>query len=320
MKQLLIFAVALTTCGHSMAQEDVNRLLSESNPAIQAQLHAIYRVFRPVDGLSNNAEALREIQRLKQLSDDKAELVKQVAVFSMAPGPETQPMTAGAILYYLQIPSRDTIRALAPYLETENPQLRSFVRDWFRGLDNADSGPFLCVNYYHYLEYVRGQLNRNEEIPLPFIKYIYERSPGQALRVFRIASADPREHLRLLNESRERGQQGRAPTAQELQEIRQFKDERQQEGRKRRETLLAEHIISNALWLKKHEFNERFRAALPEAMAELEKLAQHEEWWARLYVVYIMRQNHALRNDKILRQLAEDENELVSQAAKGDKE
>jgi len=50
-------------------------------------------------------------------------------------------------------------------------------------------------------------------------------------------------------------------------------------------------------------------------MTELEKLAKHKEWWARLYVVYIMRQNPHFLKDSILRQLAQDENEIVADAA-----
>jgi hypothetical protein len=91
---------------------------------------------------------------------------------------------------------------------------------------------------------------------------------------------------------------------------------KQQQGQDRREILLAEHLVSNAIWLNKNRFNDRFQAVLPEAMEQLEKLAKHEEWWARLYVVYIMRQNPPLLKDKVLRQLREDNNELVSEATK----
>jgi hypothetical protein len=98
MKRLLILAVCLTTCAHCAAQQDVDNLVAESNPAIQQQLEAISRVIRPSESVSSNVEALREIQKLKELTDDEAELVKQVAIFAMAPGEETQPMLAGAIL------------------------------------------------------------------------------------------------------------------------------------------------------------------------------------------------------------------------------
>jgi hypothetical protein len=50
-------------------------------------------------------------------------------------------------------------------------------------------------------------------------------------------------------------------------------------------------------------------------MAELEKLANQKQWWARLYVVYIMRQNPVLLRGHILLQLAEDESTLVREAA-----
>jgi hypothetical protein len=79
---------------------------------------------------------------------------------------------------------------------------------------------------------------------------------------------------------------------------------------------LAEHIVSDAIWLKENDpFPHRFQAAISEAGAQLRALAK-QEWWARLYVVYIMRQNPPLLRDNVWRQLAEDSNELVSEAAK----
>ena len=83
----------------------------------------------------------------------------------------------------------------------------------------------------------------------------------------------------------------------------------------RREIELAEHIISNAIWLNKNGFTDRFQAALPEANEQLDKLAKGE-WWAKLYVIYVMRQNPSMLRDTVLRNLADDENKLVSEAAK----
>src|SRR5690606_38210285 len=87
------------------------------------------------------------------------------------------------------------------------------------------------------------------------------------------------------------------------------------EGLGRREILLAEHIISNAVWLHEKKFDEQFQQILPEAMAELEKLSTHRQWWARLYAVQIMRQNHFLLKNSVLRRLADDEHPLVRKAA-----
>src|SRR5690348_1956505 len=115
MKLVLILAACLT-CSLCDAQGDVDKLLGESNPTIQKQLEDIGHT--PGANVSNNVEALRKIQKLKELTDDKAELAKQVAIFSVAPNEETQPMLAGAILRNLELPSRVTIQVLAPYLDT----------------------------------------------------------------------------------------------------------------------------------------------------------------------------------------------------------
>jgi hypothetical protein len=80
--------------------------------------------------------------------------------------------------------------------------------------------------------------------------------------------------------------------------------------------LLAEHIISDAIWLRENRFEERFQMTLPEAAGELAKLAKQEEWWARLYVVEIMRRHRELRDAAVLEQLRKDGNALVSAAAK----
>ncbi|HVT30720.1 MAG TPA: hypothetical protein VHE81_22115, partial [Lacipirellulaceae bacterium] len=82
-----------------------------------------------------------------------------------------------------------------------------------------------------------------------------------------------------------------------------------------REIELAEHIVSNAIWLDKNAFRDRFQAAVPEANAQLAKLAKHKEWWARLYVAYIMRKYPELRQDDVIERLSKDTNELVRAAA-----
>jgi len=324
MKLVLVLAVSLATCAYCSAQEaDVELLMAHNmDPVVQEQISRTHAALGLTHfELDGNVKAFEELQKLKDVVADKGELVKQLAIFAAtAAGDEQRPLAAVVILSRLQIPPKVTIRVLAPYLDTDDPTLHSFLYDIFHGLDHANSGPFVCANYYDYLEYVRRQVNRNEEIPGPFIKYIYERSPGQALAVFRSATVDVSDYIQAINTSVEAAQQGRAPTEQERKEIRQIQAERQRDGQERREILLAEHIISNAIWLHKRGFNERFQAALPDAMSELDKLAKHEEWWARLYVVYIMRQNPPLLRDKVLRQLGEDSNALVSEAAESEKE
>jgi len=292
---ILCSTVILTIACHSRAQMDMKSLIAETQPQIQDQIQKVYDYSSKAarGEFTDNCMAFEEIQALKDMADDKGEIVKQLAIFvaTTESSEDLHLFAAGTMLKYLDLPASIPIRVLAPYVDAENEKLRSFARGWFQQHDSNDRvhgrPPLGSLNYYDYMQYVRKRLERNEDIPAGFIKYIYEKDPGKGLLVFAhsyidFSPAHRHRHLR-------RGME------------------------------LSERIVSNAIWLNENEFAERFEAALPEANAELAKLAKHEEWWARLYVIYIMRQNHALLKDKILRQLAEDENQLVSQTAKGDK-
>ena len=96
MQQALIYLAFVTTTVHCLAQGDVSKLLAESNPAIQKQLQAVVRAYKLHGGdITGDVEGFREIQKLKKLTDDKVDLAKQLAIFAVLPGEETQPMTAG---------------------------------------------------------------------------------------------------------------------------------------------------------------------------------------------------------------------------------
>jgi hypothetical protein len=291
---LILAACFCTPCA---AQE-----LPDANREVQAQFKQTYETINRLGVVSfDNTEVLSEAQEIKQLVADEDEIVRQLAVFvaTTESSEDTHAIIALTIWRYLHVSPKAAIRVLAPYLDASNRPLRGFVRDWFQGHDDYDD----------YKKYVMLNVSRKEEVPVPFIKYLYGRSPGKALLVFRAGSVDVRAQLQTVREQIEAAREGREPTTPEQEQ------KEQRDSQKRREVLLAEHIVSNALWLHKNGFNERFQAALPEAMAELEKLAKHNQWWARLYVVYIMRQNPVLLQDHVLRQLAEDENALVSEAA-----
>jgi hypothetical protein len=154
------------------------------------------------------------------------------------------------------------------------------------------------VNYGDYRRYVGWKADHQEDVPGGFIKYIYDRSPGQALLVFAGAFSNSDIAARLPAEAKAADGQ------------------KQMKHMSWRDIELAEHIVSNAIWLQKNGFNDRFQAVLPEATDDLTKLAKHDQWWARLYVAEIMRQHRELRLPDVLQQLSTDSNELVSEAAK----
>jgi len=74
--------------------------------------------------------------------------------------------------------------------------------------------------------------------------------------------------------------------------------------------LLAEREISNTIWKQDIGLLGRHKAE-PSAVAELEKLSRHKEWWVRLYVVAIMREHRAFRQPDIIERLKTDAHPLV---------
>jgi hypothetical protein len=163
----------------------------------------------------------------------------------------------------------------------------------------------------------------NQEGPAAFTEYIFERHPGKAVLVFALANSQggvtERLHAiraRLEAAGKLRDVEGLPPMPSPKEERPEDKARRQQAKLDRSEILLAEHIISNAIWLKENDFADRFQQALPEAQEELKKLVEHDQWWARLYVAEIMRRHSELRSSDVLEALSQDPNALVSKTAK----
>ena len=330
MRRTLIVVIVLSAITTAIQAHDrgVEWLIAESDPGFQEQIKRAYSAFFEGPAVvatgiefKSNCGGFLAIEALKDLTNDKGEIVKQLAIFTVTTTSEedTHVMGARLILDFLDLPPSVPIRVLAPYLDTENPQLRLFARSWFQYHDSSSRThgrpPLGSVNYYDYMSYVRSRISRGEDIPAAFIEFIYERHPGKAFLVFAYGgNADLSAQLHPIRKNLEAARQGRETQGQD--EIHQQRQSRQNE---RREILLAEHIVSNAIWLKENGLSERFQAALPEAKVELVKLAKNE-WWARLYVAEIMRRYPDLQDRAVMEQLREDSDALVSNAAKSVKE
>ena len=343
MNRILIATVILAFCTSCKAQETkAEQLLEQSEPAIQELISRVLDVRGPRVDYRRSAVGSREIQSLYESTADKGELVKEIAVFATSSG-ESKPLLARMVLDMLDLPPKITIRVLAPHLGSENKNLRSFVRDWFHAHDICAKGPsgLLALNYEDYRNYVRGQIKRDEEVPTAFIEYLYDRSPGRALIVFHYAN--PIRHYETVANLLELQKQNRASQLQrekteldknfppkmmseeEFNEIQQRVDQQlsksqltsEEQKQQRREVLLAEQLVSHAIWLQDNDYDLRFlKTALPEAKEHLKKLSRHEGWWARLYVAEIMRRHREFRLDEVLERLSKDDNGLVRKTAK----
>jgi len=303
-------------CAPCTAQEaSVKKLLIQSDPAIQEQIRTTANAF--LSGKRTNTKTnwkgFREITNLNELADDKEEIVKQVAIFASSPtSDEHRPLMALMILHMLDPPPKVVIPALAPYLDADNPQLRSFVHDWFQGHDNAgtDETKLKPVNFDDYADYVR-KARQSENLPTAFIQYLYERSPNRAFLVF-VRTDRQSNAVKGLKAIRKKLEKQGAYTPDGLPQPRT--------GVEKNELLLAEHTISNAIWLRKHYYHERFPEASQLAKQQLSNLAEMDQWWVRLYVAEIMRRNRELRLADVLDRLSRDSNALVSKAVKSARE
>jgi hypothetical protein len=330
---MLIYVAVLLAINFEIAfaqDADVKRLRAELRPVMQQQINKTYYAFldAPPDDPRSNCEAFQELQKLKEITNNKGEIVEQLAIFVVTATSEedTHVILAMGLLQFLELPASVPIRVLAPYLDSENEKLAWFAQMWFHNHDSNrrihGRPPFGSVNYYDYMQYVRSRLGRNEQIPDAFVKYIYERNPGKALLVFAYANRQGvgASQLLILRKAFDARRQGRELEQHEMRQLREEKQQQEirqdQAKEEQSEILLTEHVISNAIWLKENGFDNGFQKALPEAAAELAKLAKHDAWWARLYVVYIMRQHPELRQSDVLRELRADSNSLVSDLAK----
>ncbi|WP_428306486.1 hypothetical protein [Lacipirellula sp.] len=280
--------------------------MSKPDPAIQERIQKVLGTAkRHPGGLHENAQAVQEAIALKDSVADKGEIVKQIAIYAGDPdGEEMQPLIGLMLLHLLDLPPKVVIQRLAPHLDSPNPKLRSFVRDWFQGHDNVGRpDPLRPVNYEDYLEYLRS----NSFPPGPFIKYVYERSPGRALILFHRSTrrADAIAALEKVAENVEANRKEAGLAAPRVKPMRPD------------EFLLAEHVVEDAIWAKQNKFHERFENTLPEAKEYLAKLSKHNQWWVRLYSAEIMRQHPELQIEEAIIDLQADENELVRDAALG---
>ena len=313
-------------------EASVEKLTAKSDPAFQAQIQSIFNALhQPRVDPRDNLDAFREVQTFKKLTDDKDKLVEQLAIYAATTESEedSHVLLTLLILQFLDLSPSVPIRVLAPYFDADDRQLRDFAGIWFHSHDNAGSAPprspaLKPVNYDDYKRYVSLKIGRGEEVPAGFIRYIYERSPGRALLVIAYANShgDVTARLQAIRRSITGAQPETKEQQKQYEKGRKLETKESREARlkERREIELSEHIVSNAIWLKNNKFDERFQAALPEATAELAKLAKHNEWWARLYVAYIMQHHPELRQPDVLQQLSEDSNDLVRKAAKSGRE
>jgi hypothetical protein len=178
---------------------------------------------------------------------------------------------------FYSVADRDIVAVLAPQMGSRNETQRRMAISFAEHYFEGDTPPH-CADYDVYTEYLASH---TDAPPLGLVRYMFDNAPGPAVLSLALVH---REKI------------GRTA----------YRDIR-----------WSEHIIADAIWRKEGQYNEQFNQVKQLAVGELEKLSQHEAWWARLYAAEIIRlySYPELRSDAIVKRLQTDENELVRNVA-----
>lgn len=223
-------------------------------------------------------EKLEAVGTLSELRNKpgEEELFRQLFYFSST-HKEIEDVTLYTMVLthrYLRISDFTVIRVVMPYLYSENMWVRHTAREFLEAVIGSWDAGIQTCIDYSDLEYV---LDRNIDGPeLMLVRFMYELSPGDGVLAMRKNFSDKPEQYR--------------------------------------DVLWAEHVVSDAVWKRKHRFEDKFAQVKPEAIAELKKLSKHEAWWARLYVADILKRYRHFRTPEVVEQLKIDEHELVREA------
>ncbi len=239
------------------------------NPAV---VEALQQLASMADGqpIEETWDKLRALN-----ASDPTGLIQGLVYAARDAGSTRQAMVSGAVIKELGIPDGAVIRAVVPLLETEDDSLKKQACNVLGGYENqsAERPP----DFSAYREIIAESVRQGKPLPLDLIEYMYERSPGLALRTMMRALAE-RDPQRI-------------------------------------KTLLwAEHVVAGVIWKQQYGFLKPSEIE-PAAAEQLDKLAQDDAWWVRLYVAEVVGQHRVFETPNLKAQLQADDASIVRQSA-----
>jgi hypothetical protein len=217
-------------------------------------------------------------QRVRASADtNPTAVIQQIALFAHQPDDPRAPLAAGSMIRELAFSNAQMCRALIPLLDSDEPDLRAHAGNLLAAYEDASADR--PPNFAVYRDIIATAVRENQPVSAGLVRHMYATDPGQALCTM-VRASGIREPDRL------------------------------------RPILWAEHAVADTLWQQRHGFIERTEV-LPPAAQALGNLANHEQWWARLYVAAIVQQYPSLRQADTQERLREDAHPLVAKFARG---
>ena len=249
--------------------------VDDNQPAVHPDPAIQAAIARVVDARTREQQHAGLDQLVELDTASHQQLVRQLVYFASRAQSTKDAMVVGVVIRRMDIPDATIARALVPCLDTTDRALDESVRNILGGLEKRAAGR--RPDFSIYREIIADHLRAGEQLPDGLIRYMYDADPGVAL-------------LTLM-----RAHQLREP--EELKVI-----------------LWAEHVVSDVLWKQQYGFLNRDEIE-PAAARELARLSNHNEWWVRLYVAEIMRQQPGFRQPGLIGKLINDRHQVVQAAA-----
>jgi hypothetical protein len=207
---------------------------------------------------------------------DRAALVQQLTLFASGAKSTRSAMLVGAVILDFKMSDADVVEALIPLMATDDPKLQKQIKGTLA--EYEDQSASRPPDFSTYRAIIEKEIREGRDAPAGLVRHMYDVDPGVAL-------------LTMM----------RASQMQKPEEL--------------REVLWAEHVVSDSIWKKTHGFVERDTVD-PLVSEQLERLAGHTEWWARLYVPTIMKRHPTLQSADLLEKLSKDPDTSVANAAR----
>ncbi|MCB9851141.1 MAG: hypothetical protein H6817_10615 [Phycisphaerales bacterium] len=241
--------------------------------AVPAANDAIQTDLRTIASTEDAGAKQTAWDRIRQADTaDRTALLQQLAIFTTTADNERDALLAGTVIREFKIPDDTVVQALVPLLESDDASLKAQVGNMLGGYEDRSADR--PPNFSTYRAIIATAVREDRPIPLGLVEHMYTVDPSQALRtMLRASSVHKPASLR--------------------------------------EILMADHVISEVLWKQRNGFLDE-NTIEPQAAEELAKLANHDQWWARLYAAAIVQQHPAFRTKALVQRLSGDEHPLVA--------
>lgn len=228
-----------------------------------------------MDSVPDRALFHQQIDKLRKISEKtgKRTILLQSVWFGSRGKDVKEAMAKYLVIRHLDISTEEVLDALIPYLDTTDVAIKKEIVKLLQRAENWHED-MPVPDFTCYERYIQDAIKKKQDPSHALLEHIYDSSPGRAFLLMLKVYTQEIEHEKV------------------------------------KPLLWAEHVVAEMFWKRDNGFLEP-KQSDPEAIRQLEYLAERKEWWARLYVAEIVRKNTELLTEKIRKSLKKERHLLV---------